>query len=187
MTAAAADLSLLLVDDNEELLRGLTRQLTPLGCAVQTASNGEQALEALQQKQFDAMVLDLRMEGMDGWEVLRRTQTLSPKPVIVVMSGYLDVNQTARAMREGASDAIQKPASPSEVYQRIRERLKTESRSQEAAGPDLPRQRMPLRDLERSIIIETYQANGENVSQTARELGMPRSTLRDKLRRYGLR
>ncbi|MEM9194706.1 MAG: sigma-54 dependent transcriptional regulator [Myxococcota bacterium] len=114
---------LLLVDDNEDLLRGLSRQLTALGCAVHTAANGEDAVTALHRLAFDAMVLDLRMDGMDGWEVLRRARDLRPKPVIMIMSGYLDVSETVRAMREGAADAIAKPASPEEILNRIREQL----------------------------------------------------------------
>ncbi len=89
----------LLVDDEEAALRGLSRELVQLGWQVQTAGDAESAVRALQQREFDAVVVDLQMPGPNGVYVLGELDRLLTRPVAVLLSGYLSVATTVRAIR----------------------------------------------------------------------------------------
>ena len=111
---------LLLVDDEELFVRGLSRELSRLGWLVQTANDTEGALRALRQGEFEALVLDLQMPGPDGVHVLGELDRLLARPVAVLLSGYLDVATTVRAIQDGASDVLEKPVTARELDTRLR-------------------------------------------------------------------
>ena len=121
---------LLLVDDEELFVRGLSRELTRLGWSVQTAGDNESALRALRQGEFEALVLDLQLTGPNG--VLAELEHLSLRPIAVLLSGHLDVASTVRAIQEGASDVLEKPISAQELSKRLRTLL-----DERAANPAL--------------------------------------------------
>jgi two-component system cell cycle sensor histidine kinase/response regulator CckA len=78
-----------LVVDDEDLVREVTRRaLESAGYQVVEASNGARALGILMQGGVDAMVTDIRMPGMDGWELAGRVTMMTPRPAILFMSGY---------------------------------------------------------------------------------------------------
>jgi len=114
---------LLLVDDEEIFVRGLSRELSKLGWQVQTADNTETALRALRQNEFDALVLDQELPGPDGAEVLNELGRLLARPVAVLLSGYLSVASTVRAVQGGASDVLEKPVSAADLDKRLRSLL----------------------------------------------------------------
>jgi DNA-binding NtrC family response regulator len=122
----------LLVDDEESLRNGLSRELTLLGWQVQTAADAESAVRALQQNEFDALVLDLQLPGPNGVQVLSELDRLLTRPVAVLLSGYLNVATTVRAIRGGANDVIEKPVTGQELDSRLRALLQDR-----AAAPDL--------------------------------------------------
>jgi DNA-binding NtrC family response regulator len=122
----------LLVDDEEALRNSLSRELTLLGWQVQTAGDAESAVRALQQHEFDALVLDLQMPGPNGVHVLGELDRLLTRPVAVLLSGYLSVATTVRAIRGGANDVIEKPVMGPELDARLRALLQDR-----AAAPDL--------------------------------------------------
>lgn len=111
---------LLLVDDEELYVRGLSRELSNLGWQVQTADNTESALRALRQSEFDAMVLDLQMPGPSGVSVLAELDRVLARPVTVLLSGYLNVETTVRAIQQGANDVLEKPVSARDLDTRLR-------------------------------------------------------------------
>ena len=114
---------LLLVDDEEIFVRGLSRELSRLGWQVQTADNTESALRALRQSEFDALVLDQQLPGAEGVTVLSELERVLVRPVAVLLSGYLTVDTTVRAIRAGASDVLEKPISATELDLRLRRLL----------------------------------------------------------------
>ena len=77
--------------------------------------NGEDALAALQHKPFDVVLLDLRMPGMDGMDVLKAIKQAWPKSEVVVITGYPTVESAKEAVRLGAYDYLAKPVGPAEV------------------------------------------------------------------------
>jgi len=125
---------LLLVDDEELYARGLSRELSALGWHVQTANNTEAALQALRQGEFEALVLDLQMPGPNGTNVLSELERLLVPPVAVILSGYLNVETTVRAIQQGANDALEKPVSVRDLDARLRALLLARSSAPDATG-----------------------------------------------------
>jgi serine/threonine-protein kinase len=90
----------LFVDDDESILSAL-RSLARANYDVVTATDGEQALEALQSAAFDVVVSDQRLSGMTGGEVLRRVREIAPDTVRVLLSGYSDVASIVSSINDG--------------------------------------------------------------------------------------
>lgn len=120
---------LLLVDDEEIFVRGLSRELSKLGWQVQTAADAEGALRALRQSEFEAVVLDQELQGSKGTEVLSELGRVLARPVAVLLSGELSVAMTVRAIRAGASDVLEKPISATELDARLRRLLEVRDAS----------------------------------------------------------
>jgi DNA-binding NtrC family response regulator len=111
----------LVVDDDSRLARSLSNALSLHGVAVTVAHDGHSALARLEEQRFDVLVLDLRMPGMDGIDVLRRASTHPNFPPTILHSAFLDVPTTVEAMRAGASEVLQKPVAAADLAKRIRE------------------------------------------------------------------
>lgn len=100
---------ILAVDDQRyfrELIEGL---LSDAGFEVQTATSGEDALQLLEQSDFEIVLTDLVMPGMDGTELVRRIRERLPQQDVVVVTGVVDVKTAVDAMKQGATDYILKP------------------------------------------------------------------------------
>jgi len=136
---------LLLVDDEEIFVRGLSRELSKLGWQVQTADNTESALRALRQNEFEALVLDQKLPGSNGLDLLGELGRVLARPVAVVLSGYLSVATTVRAIQSGASDVLEKPVSASELDSHLRRLL--EARDTARSGITSPGMNSELRKV----------------------------------------
>jgi len=101
--------SLLIVDDDERIRRSLSDALDGPAESVTTAPSAEAALEVLAGIDPDIALVDVRMPGMDGLELLRLLRERSPEIAVVVMSAYEDLPTVATAMRDGAVDFLVKP------------------------------------------------------------------------------
>jgi len=106
---------MLVVDDEKNIRLTLSQSLDSLGIEISTAVNGEEALRKLQEQEFSLIILDLRMPGMDGMEVLRHVRTRWPKTRVIVITAYGTVESAVEAMKLGADDFIQKPFTPAEI------------------------------------------------------------------------
>lgn len=107
----AADMRVLVVDDEESIRLSLARTLRGKGYAVQGAGSAEAALAALVRDDFALMLCDMRMPGMDGLELLRRAMGLAPHLAVVMLSGLDDVLTARAAFMGGAADYLSKPVS----------------------------------------------------------------------------
>jgi two-component system response regulator PilR (NtrC family) len=85
------------VDDDPVVARSIDRVLTGKGYAVITASGGTEALEKLAQEKYDAVFTDIRMPGMDGFEVAKRIKATQPWLPVVIVTGYGSPESKARA------------------------------------------------------------------------------------------
>ena len=102
-------LKILVVDDEPEFRDILAKVLTEMGNEVSTASSGRQALAKIRENPPHILFLDIKMPQMSGLECLRRLSKLKRKLVVVVMTGYADIESAREAMRLGADEFISKP------------------------------------------------------------------------------
>jgi phosphoserine phosphatase RsbU/P len=119
---SAAGSRLLLVDDNEDNLYTLTRRLRRQGYEqLESAADGEQALELLKSKPFDLVLLDVMMPGLNGYEVLERMrgdERLRHVPVIMI-SALDEIDSVIRCIELGAEDYLSKPFNPTLLRARV--------------------------------------------------------------------
>ncbi len=115
--------SILVVDDEKDICMALNILLTKEGYSVKEAYNGEQALERIRQENFDIVLTDIKMEKMDGFEVLKQAQQVSPESAVIMMTAFASVGSAVEAMRAGASDYITKPFINDEIRLTIRRTL----------------------------------------------------------------
>ncbi len=109
----------LIVDDEKNIRLTLSQALEVLGVKTDTAANGEEALNKLQGKEFHLILLDLKMPGMDGMEVLRQVSEIRPDIRIIIITAYGTVESAVEAMKLGAADFIQKPFTPEEIRELV--------------------------------------------------------------------
>ena len=111
----------LLVDDEEDFTEALAKRLEGRGLNVTTAESGAAALEKIRARDFDTVVLDLAMPGMDGIETLRRIKAEDPDVQVILLTGHGTVPSGVEAMKLGAIDFLQKPATFDELLEKIKE------------------------------------------------------------------
>src|SRR3989304_2435056 len=105
----------LVVDDEEEIRKILSKILEKEGFKVITAPDGQQALEKICFDTPDAVLLDVRMPGLDGMEVLKKIKAIDDNLPVGLVTAYADTHQAVEAMKEGACDYLAKPSDNSEV------------------------------------------------------------------------
>jgi two-component system, OmpR family, response regulator len=111
----------LLVDDEEDFLATLAERLAMRGTEVVTARTGEEGIEVIRERDFDAAVLDLAMPGIDGIETFRRMRRIRPEMQVVLLTGHATVAQGVEAMKLGAVDLLEKPMDIRDLQSRIEE------------------------------------------------------------------
>ncbi|WP_018878920.1 EAL domain-containing protein [Thioalkalivibrio sp. ALE9] len=114
---------ILIADDDPGLLESLRGLLSLEGYPVRTAPGGGAAIEALREKHYDLLLLDLAMPELDGLDVLRFMQAAGLETLTVVVSGNSTVEDVAGALREGAHDYLKKPYEPAELLATVRNAL----------------------------------------------------------------
>jgi DNA-binding NtrC family response regulator len=107
--------NILIVDDEEVVRRSFSRVLDGAHWRTASAAGAEQALSALAREPFDVVLLDLRMPGADGIEVLKAIKARWPESEVVVVTGYPSVETAKEAVRLGACDYLSKPLAPEAV------------------------------------------------------------------------
>lgn len=105
----------MVVDDEQDIRDGSERILTRIGLRVLKASRGDEALEMLAKEKVSIVLLDLKMPGMDGMEVLEHIRKLDEAILVIVITGYATVETATAAMKLGAYDFISKPFEPDEL------------------------------------------------------------------------
>lgn len=110
---------LLLVDDEEEFLEVFAMRLAARGFDVETAPNGEAALEMARDKTFDVAVLDLSMPGIDGIETLVRLRSIDSDLQVILLTGHSTTDRGSAALKLGAVDFVAKPADFQELFDKI--------------------------------------------------------------------
>ena len=110
---------LLVVEDEPDLLAGLARALRKQGYAVDTAPDGEEGLYKAQSTDYDAVVLDVMLPKLDGWELLTRLRKTKPTPVLMLTARDAHTDRV-RGLDGGADDYLVKPFDLAELLARVR-------------------------------------------------------------------
>lgn len=114
--------SVLLVDDEAEFVDTLAKRLTRRGLTVRTANSGPQAIGIVQEvPDIDVMVLDVKMPGMDGIEVLQKVKELRPELEVVMLTAHANVEVALRGMELGAFDYLMKPVELDDLLYKIQD------------------------------------------------------------------
>ena len=111
----------LLVDDEEAFLTTLAKRLEVRGMQVTTLTRGEDAVATADKHDFDLVVLDLSMPGIDGLETLKRIKAGQPEAEIIILTGEGSIRTSIEAMKLGAEDFLQKPVNITELVNKISE------------------------------------------------------------------
>ncbi|MCF7811285.1 response regulator [bacterium] len=111
---------LLMVDDEKEFLISSTPALGRRGIDVMTAYDGAMALKMIEENEFDAIVLDIKMPGIDGVEVFHRMKMLQPDLPIIMLTGHGSVPQAFETSKAGVFDYLSKPCDIDELVEVIR-------------------------------------------------------------------
>jgi DNA-binding NtrC family response regulator len=113
--------SVMLVDDEEKFLDVLSDRLEARGLRVNTVTSGEDAIDEVEGKNFDAIIVDLAMPGIDGIETLRRIKEKRPDLEIIMLTGHGTVQSGVEAMKLGAEDFLEKPVDINVLLEKISE------------------------------------------------------------------
>jgi DNA-binding response OmpR family regulator len=115
--------SILIVDDDITLCQALNEELREVGYATDFVHDGDQALLMMSSKSFDLVLLDLKMPGKDGFEVLEEMNEKKIITKVIVLTAYADVKSAIDSAKMGASDFISKPYDFDELLITIRKVL----------------------------------------------------------------
>ena len=108
-------LEVLLVYDEPIVGMRLKPALDKIGCRVEVFENPKEAVARIDQKEFDIVVTDIRMEGMDGIQVLEHVQEKWPRTKVIMITGYAKMSLAREAMGKGVFDFIAKPFRPDDL------------------------------------------------------------------------
>ncbi len=115
-----ADLRLLLVDDEVEFLEPMATRLRRREIACTTVQSGDEALEALGREQFDCAVVDVKMPGMNGLDLLRRMRLDHPGVAVILLTGHASVELGVQGLELGAFEYLMKPVDVDELLDTVR-------------------------------------------------------------------
>ena len=180
MTSPPAAPSILVVDDDEVFRERLVRALERRGYDVRAADGPEPARALAEDESPELALVDLRMPGGSGLELVRDLKRVDPATKIVVLTGYGSIATATEAMRLGATHYLPKPATVDEIlaaFTRDEQPPLTTVDGDENTTPSLAR-------TEWEHINRVLTDTGGNVSEAARRLGIHRRSLQRKLQKY---
>jgi two-component system response regulator RegA len=179
MTTGSSAPSILVVDDDAVFRERLVQALRERGYDVRASADAATALELARDDSPEMAVVDLRMPGASGLELVRDLRRIDPATKIVVLTGYGSIATAIDAMRLGVTHYLPKPATVDEVLLAFRrdEVPPLEAVETDAATPSLAR-------AEWEHLNRVLADAGGNVSEAARRLGIHRRSLQRKLQKY---
>ncbi len=175
--------SVLVADDDTPFRERLTRAFSERGFDVRAAADGAEAIANAEQESPEYAVLDLRMPGASGLEVVRALRGIDPGTKTVVLTGYGSIATAVEAVRLGAIHYLTKPADLDDIlaaFARAQGQEEAEITTQPSETPSLAR-------VEWEHINRVLVDCGENVTRAARVLGIHRRSLQRKLSKYPVR
>jgi DNA-binding NtrC family response regulator len=127
--------NVLIVDDEEVVRLSHLRSLESSDCNTRAAEDGRQAIEVMEEHPADVILLDLRMPGLNGMDVLKTIKERWPDSEVVVITGYPSIESAKQAVRLGAFDYLAKPVEPNDVVKAANDAI-TQKRWSLRSDPD---------------------------------------------------
>lgn len=112
---------ILIVDDEDDFREAIIKRLRARKVDIEGAASGPQALEMLDQQEFDVVVLDVKMPGMDGIETLRQIKLKKPLVEVIMLTGHASVESGIQGMQLGAFDYVMKPVALDDLMDKLRQ------------------------------------------------------------------
>lgn len=159
------DIKILIVDDERIALKNLEHIMKKEGYDVVGADSGPKALKLLEERQFDVILTDLKMEKVDGMQILKESRKLYPDTEVIMITGYATLESAVQTMKHGALYYVAKPFKLDEVRKVAKEavekvRLKRENRQL----------REQIEKYEGKVKIITQDANMQRLLETAKQI-----------------
>jgi DNA-binding NtrC family response regulator len=122
---------ILLVDDEEQFVQALSERLTLRGYNVTTSLSGEDALEKMKHYNYEVVILDVAMPGLDGVATLREVKKLKPLTEVIMLTGHATVETAIEGMKLGAADYLVKPCDTEELVTKINKAYQRKAEQEE--------------------------------------------------------
>ncbi|MFC1564962.1 response regulator [candidate division KSB1 bacterium] len=162
---------ILVVDDDNQVLSIFKRVLSNEGYQVHAVDNGNDAIEQIKQEEFNLVLTDLVMKGVDGFEVLEAAKQLSPQTVVILVTGYGSIDVAIKALRNGAIDFIIKPCTEDELILRVKKALERQQIGQKAKKAEMYQRMYETLGAVAHEINNPLTAINGNTQLLIRELG----------------
>lgn len=175
------DLPLVLVVDDDEVFRNrLCRALAQRNWEAEAVPDGEEALKFARDRSPDLVLVDLRMPGKGGLEIVQELRAIDSSMTIIMLTGYGSIPTAISAVKRGADHYLSKPADADQILT-VYESLRSVTSQ---APPDAPETVPSLARVEWEHMQRVLSDCGDNISQAARLLGIHRRSLQRKLGKY---
>lgn len=167
---------ILVVDDEKTARETLADILRLEGYSITVATTGQEALEILAESPFDIMLLDIKMPGVDGMEVLRQVSEIGPNMIVILLTAHGSMESAIEALRQSVHDYLIKPSSPQEILSSVAAGLSRRS--------EIQHKRLLLDQLDTSIqALRDVEGVTQSSSPGKRVIPFPNSIMVDLARR----
>ncbi len=178
--------SILLIDDEIFLLEIVSDDLKESGYEVTTAVSGEEGLRSCEILQHDLVIIDLKMESMDGLEVSQKIKQLNPKTPVMILTGYGSMETAIEALRLDVDDYILKPVNRDDLSQKIHRCLEKKNNPHPTNPQPTFSQNIKIEDAgltRREKEVVQLAAQGYNDNEIAKMLAISTFTVKFHLKR----
>jgi two-component system, sensor histidine kinase and response regulator len=150
---------ILFIDDEDIVLRSCRRIFAKEDLVLDTAVSGEEGLDKARAAEFDVVVTDLKMPGLGGMDVLKTLRRERPETIVIVFTGYANVETAREALKNGAFDYVPKPFTPEEIKDVVRNAFEARAKKSGARMLDL----MAIVSHELKSPLATVQTTAETL------------------------